>query len=162
MRVAARHCALAIAGMCLTFSPRSASSHPAQGRVIVHLSEAGARANVSGQLRLPFPAGGDRLSPRVEPLFPGATGELSNFFILRFRSDRAADPVHANAPWLAALRASPYVAKVDEDQVFSVSALPNDPWFLGGDGLAPQFHLWNPGGLSLEAARAWPFLPADR
>ena len=162
MRVAARYCAYAIAGMCLTFSPRSALSRPAQGRVIVHLSEAGANSYASGKLNLPFPAGGEKLSPRVEPLFPGATGELSKFFVIRFRSDRAADPGGANAPWLAALRASPLVSNAEDDQVFSVSALPNDPWFLGGDGLAPQFHLWNPGGLSLEAARAWPFVPSDR
>jgi len=163
MRVAARYCAIAIAGMCLTLSPRSAFSRPAQGRVIVHLSERGTRAYAEGRLNLPVPAGGDAFGPRVEPLFPGSTGELSKILVLRFRSDRAgAHPLGTNAPWLAALRASPLVTNAEDDQVFSVSALPDDPWFLGGDGLAPQFHLWNPGGLSLDAARAWPFVPADR
>src|SRR5215470_3918456 len=162
MRVAARYCAYAIAGMCLLLSPRSALCRPAQGRVIVHLSERGARAYAEGTLHLPVPAGGDRLSPRVEPLFPGATGELSRIFVVRFRSDRAANPNSANAPWLDALRASPLVTNAEDDQVFAVSALPNDPGLLGGDGIAPQFHLWNPGGLSLEAARAWPFVPAVR
>ena len=160
MRVAARYCAFAIAGMCLTLSPRSALSRPVDGRVIVHLSETGARAYADGRLLLPFPAEADALAPRLEPLFPGASGELSRFFVLRYRSDRtgAQLPV-TNAPWLAALRASPLVTTAEDDQVFSVSALPNDPWFSGEGEVASQFHLWNPGGLSLEASRAWPFVP---
>jgi subtilisin family serine protease len=163
MRVAARFCAYAIAGMCLALSPRSAFSRPAQGRVIVHLSEAGVHAYASGGLRLPFPAGGDALSPRVEPLFPGASGELGRIFVVRFRSDRGdRTGLGMNAPWLDAIRASHFVENAEDDQVLSVSELPNDLWFLGGDGSAPQFHLWNPGGLSLEAVRAWPFVPADR
>src|SRR5262245_52601861 len=124
MRVAARYCAYAIAGMCLLLSPRSAFSRPAQGRVIIHLSEAGVRANARGNLRLPFPAGGDALAPRVEPLFPGASGELGRIFVLRFRSDRGAGrALGSNAPWLSALRASPLVERAEDDQVFSVSSL---------------------------------------
>src|SRR5262245_49128438 len=132
MRVAARYCAYAIAGMCLTFSPRSALSRPVQGRVIVHVSEAGGRAFAAGHPQLPFPPGGDALAPRVEPLFPGATGELSRILLLRFRSNRAgSSSLGANASWIAALRASPAVIQAEDDQLFSVSALPNDPWFSG-------------------------------
>src|SRR5262245_31278243 len=112
MRVAARYCAYAIAGICLTVSPRSASARPAQGRVIIQLSEAGGRANARGSLQLPFPAGGDALMPRVLPLFPGSSGELSKFFVLKYRADRAGSQIlGTNDPWLATLRQSPLVVK---------------------------------------------------
>ncbi|HET9232859.1 MAG TPA: S8 family serine peptidase, partial [Candidatus Eisenbacteria bacterium] len=163
MRVAARHCALAIAGICLTVSPRSASAHPAHGRVILQLSEAGERARLRGSLTLPQPRGGDVLSPRLEPLFPDADGDAARLFVLRFRADQAtrrSDLPGTNDAWVEALRGSPLVLSVWSDEVFSVSDLPDDPFFLGAGGGPAQFHLWNPGALSLQAARAWPFVPA--
>jgi subtilase family protein len=156
---------LASALCCLLLSARLADARPVNGRLIVQLTAAGARAQDAKTLALPFPSGASGLDPRVEPLFPGASGDLGRFVVVRFRADRARlrpDLPGTNAPWLAALRGSPLVAGVEEDQIFSVAALPNDPYFSGQGGLPAQFHLWNPGGLSLEAARAWPFVPADR
>ena len=85
-------------------------------------------------------------------------------FVLRFYADRAmhrSDLPGKNEAWVNALRASPFVLHVWSDEVFPVSDLPDDPYFLGSGGGPAQRHLWNPGGLSLQAARSWPFVPAD-
>ena len=116
-----------------------------------------------GALILPEPPRGRVLLPHLEPLFPNAEGEAGRMFLLRFRADRArhrSDLPGTNEAWVDALRTSPLVARVWSDEVFSVSDLPNDPYLLGSGGGPAQRHLWNPGGLSLQAVRAWPFVPA--
>jgi len=40
--------------------------------------------------------------------------------------------------------------------MFPLAALPDDP------GFADQFPLWNPGGLSMNTVRSWPFVPSGR
>ncbi len=49
----------------------------------------------------------------------------------------------------------------EADRVMPAAALPDDPYLTAGSGLR-QFPLYNPGGLSLQATRAWPFVPAGR
>lgn len=130
------------------------------GRVVLRLTEDGVRARGRGALTVPFPPGGTDLEPRIEPLFPGAPPPLDRFLILTFRASRASDPRAQNALWSRWAMQSRSVAAAEPDRVLSLSALPDDPYFAGAGGLPRQWHLFDPGGLSLHADAAWPFVPA--
>ena len=160
-----RRTAFGLAALLCFLRAGTAVAEPVNGRLVVLLSEDGARALARGDLVLPVPAGGDALEPRATPLFPGSSGRLARYALLRFRADRGAgrpDLPAANAKWIPVLRRSPQVWDVEEDQVLPVASLPDDPYFQGDGGLPRQFHLFRPGGLSLQAVRAWPFVPAGR
>lgn len=134
------------------------------GRIVVTLTEAGGRALRQGGLRLPAPPGAASRAPHLVPLFTAASGPLARYAVLTFHPDPAdgATPEAAAATWIEAIRAAPEVTGAEPDRVLRMAALPDDPYFAGKDSLPAQFHLWNPGGLSLNAARAWPFVPAGR
>ena len=137
------------------------ASREVPGRVLLELTEEGARALRAGVLQVPVPPGGEALTPRIEPLFRGCTGRLARFALLTFRPDPAAG-VEENRRWIAALTASPLVVQGESDRLLEASALPDDPYLTGAGGVPRQFQLLNPAGLSLRASRAWPFVPAGR
>ncbi len=127
------------------------------GRIVLELTEAGARALRAGTLEVPLPAGGEALDPRLEPLFVSRTGPLARFALLTFN---AAAGGAGNREWIETLSGSPNVLRGQSDLLLETAALPDDPYFLGDGGLPAQKQLYNPGGLSLQATRAWPFVPA--
>jgi hypothetical protein len=141
----------------------SQSGIPVPGRIVLELTEDGAKALRRGQFPIPIPPGGEALEPRISPLFVTRSGPLSRFAILTFRPDLAGarNPLAGNAAWIEAARGLPGVTGAESDRAFQMSALPDDPYLLGDGGLPEQFHLVNPGGLSLEATRAWPFVPTE-
>lgn len=143
---------------------RAAPSQAVAGRIVVALTDAGAKALRQGRLQLPLPPGGESRAPRLSPLFVSTSGPLSRYAVLTFRPDPAdgPDPAAADARWIDALAGSPQVTGAEPDRIFRVAGFPDDPYFAGNDSLPSQFHLWNPGGLSLNAVRAWPFVPAGR
>ncbi len=141
-------------------SPRAGD--PVPGRVVLELTDEGARLLRAGKLELPIPPGGEALEPKLEPMFRNPTDRTRRFALLTFRADRARDPSVLDTEWLDAVGGSPEVLRGEPDRVMSMSALPDDPYFLGQDLLVRQYCLYNPGGLSFNAVRAWPFIPADR
>lgn len=161
MAQAARLLVSPVAVLAFLVLPLStAAADEVAGRILVKLSDSGLQALRSGKLDLPVPAGGETRAPRWTPLFRSRTGPLSRYVLLTYRPDSGA-PGTANAPWLDALLRSSLIEGAESDQVFSMTSLPMDPYLLGDGGLPRQFHLWNPDSLSLEAARAWPFVPAS-
>lgn len=128
------------------------------GRVVVDLTPEAARALHAGKLFLPAPTGG----VTVEPLFTTRTGTLGRFAVVTFDHPDPLEEGEPNRLWLDALRADPRVVRAQSDRVLAVSALPDDPYLTGEGGVPRQFHLHNPGGFSINAPRAWPFVPAGR
>jgi hypothetical protein len=148
-----------LAGLVLSGSAAAQDEIP--GRLVLQLTKGGARALAARTLTVPVPPGGAGLEPRLTPLFPGAPPPLDRYAVLAFRAERASDPRAQNALWSGYAVRSPEVATAEPDRVLSLSALPDDPYFSGDGGLPRQWHLRDPGGLSLDAARAWPFVPAE-
>ena len=141
---------------------RAAAGDEVPGRLVLELTDAAARALRAGTLDLPIPVGGEALEPHLEPLFRNASPRLRRYALLTFHAGRVPDPSGLNREWLDALSASPEVVRGEPDRVMRMSALPDDPYLLGDGGLPRQLNLVNPGGPSLEASRAWPFVPAGR
>jgi subtilisin family serine protease len=141
---------------------RAASGEEVPGRLVLELTDAAAKKLHAGTLDLPIPVGGEALSPRLEPLFRNASPRLRRYALLTFDAGRVPDPTGLDRRWLDALLTSPEVVRGEPDRVMQVSALPDDPYLLGVGGVPNQYDLVNPGGLSLEAWRAWPFVPAGR
>ena len=100
------------------------------GRILLELTEAGARALRDGRLVPPVLPGGT--AARLEPLFISRTGPLARYAVLSFEASPAAwftpDP---NRDVLAVLRAEPWTRRAQSDLVLPVAALPDDPYLLG-------------------------------
>ncbi len=148
---------LAVAPFLLGFPrPVCAATGEVPGRIVLELSHDAATRLRAGTLDLPLPVNAQGLSPRLESLVPIRSGPLSRLAVLTFDSRS----MEQSREWLAAVTAAPEVVRAAHDQWASVSALPDDPNFK--DLNQRQNQLYRPGGLSLEATRAWPFVPPDR
>ncbi len=156
---------LALAGFVCLALAAATPVHAAQevpGRLVVELTDAGARALHAGTLRLPLPPGGEAMHPRIEPLFTSRTGPLARFALITFEPPAGADATPLNREWLESFGRSSSVVRGGSDWVMNMAALPDDPYLLGNPGPPRQFHIHNPSGLSERFARAWPFMPAGR
>jgi hypothetical protein len=155
----------ALAGVVLFALAAASPVRAAQevpGRLVVELTDAGARALHAGTLRLPLPPGGEAMHPRIEPLFTSRTGPLARFALVTFDPPVGADASALNREWLESFGRSSTVTRGGPDYVMPMAALPDDPYLLGAPGQPRQFQLHNTSGLSERFARAWPFVPADR
>ena len=156
---------LALAGIVCFALAAAAPVRAAQevpGRLVVELTDAGARALHAGTLQLPLPPGGEAMHPRIEPLFTSRTGPLARFALVTFEPPAGADATPLNREWLESFGRSSRVVRGGPDYVMPMAALPDDPYLLGNPGPPRQFQLYNLSGLSERVARAWPFVPADR
>lgn len=152
----------AIPVLLLTGAPQI-GAEPVNGRVVVKVGPEAARRGQISTLELRLPQQGRLLNPKLEPIFQAKSGPLSQFFLLTYDAEAARGKLphlEPAAPWIEALDQDPMVLGAAPDRVVSVAWTPDDPLYLAEGGGTPQFHLHNPGGLSLRASRGWPFIPA--